>query len=169
MIRRSLLAAALVVAGSVAIAPKAMAQSVDVPFSGTVGGACTFSSVTPGVLGVFGPVGTPTSLYASSFSGPGGPGMGSPGQVSVACNQPASLTVSLPVQTAGPAFIPMMLNADVNSPQGSTYNTTGGSGSPIPLLSDSTNIPLKIGMMADKGSVLEAGNYAYTVTLTVVP
>jgi hypothetical protein len=157
MIRRSLLTAALICVSSVALAPKTMAQTVDVPFTGTVGGACTFSQVTPGSLGVNQQT-NPTAL-AGGFSG------GAFGKVSVMCNAPSLLTVSKPVQTGGPIFTPMFSDAMVNSQFGSTY-ANGGS-----ALSLQTGSPmmLDVDMIADKGSTLTPGTYNYKVTLTITP
>ncbi|MDM9381422.1 hypothetical protein QUB80_11990 [Chlorogloeopsis sp. ULAP01] len=157
MIRRSLLTAALILVGSVALAPKTMAQTVDVPFTGTVGGACNFDQVTPGSLGMNQPS-NPTAL-AGGFTG------GAFGQVSVTCNAPSQLTVSQPVQTGGPTFTPMFADAFVNSSSGSTF-ANGGSPMMLPVGSPTM---LNVDMYVDKGSPLTPGTYDYKVTLTVTP
>ncbi|AFZ22724.1 hypothetical protein Cylst_0367 [Cylindrospermum stagnale PCC 7417] len=162
MIRHSLFTAALILAASAAAAPKTMAQTVDIPFAGTVGGGCTFDTPIAGILAVQGPVGTPTSLRGDSFINGG-----SRGKVNVVCSQPASLTVSLPVQTGGPTFTPIFSDASVESPAGVTSSFPGSS--PIPLPSNATGTPLEVKMFVDKGSTLQAGNYQYNVTLTIVP
>ncbi|WGV25420.1 hypothetical protein [Halotia branconii] len=157
MIRRSLLTAVLVIVGSVVLAPKTMAQTVDVPFTGSVNGACTFGQVTPGKLGLNQPT-SPTAL-AGGFSG------GVFGQVSVSCNQPARVSISQPQQTGGPAFTPMFSAGHINSPVGSTDSN---SGSPLPLPTGGS-VPLSVDMIVDKGSPLVPGNYSYITTLTIVP
>ncbi|MFQ4143375.1 hypothetical protein [Chlorogloeopsis sp. ULAP02] len=157
MIRRSLLTAVLILVGSVALAPKTMAQTVDVPFTGTVTGACNFGQVTPGSLGVNQPS-NPTTL-ASNYS------EGVFGQVSVTCNAPSQLTVSQPVQTGGPNFTPIFSDAMVNSLFGSTNATDG---SPL-MLPPGSPMMLNVDMIADKGSPLTPGTYDYKVTLTVTP
>lgn len=157
MIRRSLLTAALIFVGSVAVAPKTMAQTVDVPFTGNVGGACTFGQITPGTLGVNQPT-NPTSL-AGGFPG------GAFGQVSVTCNAPANLMVAMPVQTGGPTFTPIFSDAFVNSPLGSR-NANGGS---LSLPPNGGSTPLTVDMIVDKGSPLVPGTYNYKVTLTITP
>jgi hypothetical protein len=157
MIRRSLLTAALILVGSVALAPKTMAQTVDIPFTGTVGGACNFDQVTPGSLGMNQPS-NPTGL-AGGFPG------GAFGKVSVTCNAPSQLTVSKPMQTGGPTFTPMFSDAFVNSSVGST-NTTGTSPLMLPVGSPTM---LDVDMFVDKGSPLTPGTYDYKVTLTVTP
>ena len=95
MIRNSLLAATLSIAGTTALVTQATAQSIDVPFTGVVQGRCSFNNLIPGVM-------------VSDFPGPGSnkldtraPG-GSSGAVTVVCNQPADLIVGSPIQTAGP-------------------------------------------------------------------
>ncbi|MDJ0677542.1 MAG: hypothetical protein QNJ36_19535 [Calothrix sp. MO_167.B42] len=159
MIRRSLLTAALVLVGSVAMAPKTMAESIDVPFSGIVGGGCTFGPVTSGVL-IVADGASSTSTAITSIS----PGVG--GQVSVTCNQPARLTVSQPVQTAGPTLNPVISNGFVNSPTGGT-DSSGGN--PMALNADGNPTPLEVGMFVENDSPLQAGIYNYNVTLTIVP
>lgn len=162
MIRHSLLTAALILAGSVAAAPKTIAQTIDIPFAGTVGGGCTFDTPIAGILAVDGAVGTPTTLKGDSFTNGG-----SRGKVNVVCSQPASLIVSLPVQTGGPTFTPNFSDATVESPVGVTSSYPGFN--PLPLPSNGTSTPLEVRMFVDKGSTLQAGNYQYNVTLTIVP
>jgi len=158
MVRRSLLTAALVFVGSLALAPKTMAQTVDVPFTGNISGACSFGQVTPGSLGVNQPT-NPTAL-AGGFPG------GVFGRVSVICNTPASVVTSPPVQTAGPAFSP------INTPMSAVRVANGGSwsvnGSPL-WLGTGGAIPLEVDMYIDKGSTLTPGTYNYKVTLTITP
>lgn len=158
MIRRSLLTAALIFVGSVALAPKTMAQTVDVPFTGNVGGACSFGQVIPGSLGVNQPT-NPTAL-AGGFSG------GAFGKVSVSCNTPARVMVSKPQQTGGPGLFPMFSDAMINSSFGST-NASGAP--PMPLPTGGPSVPLDVDMYVDNGSPLAPGTYDYKVTLTIVP
>ena len=168
MIRRSLLTAALVLVGSVAMAPKTMADTVDIPFSAQVGGSCTFGPVTSGVLALMiGPSPTPGSPSSSNILAASSPNGGSMGKVSVTCNQPANLRVSQPVQTGGPTFTPVMSNAFVSSPSGFTDSFAGSA--PITLNPDGTPTPLEIDMMVEKDSPLESGTYNYKVTLTLTP
>ncbi|MEJ1933134.1 hypothetical protein WDZ92_23270 [Nostoc sp. NIES-2111] len=158
MIRRSLFAAALIFMGSLALAPKTMAQTVDVPFTGTIGGACTFGQVTPGSLGV-NQVTNPTAL-AGGFPG------GTLGKVSVTCNTPASVVTSPAVQTGGPAFTP------INNTSSSAVRIAGSGswavGTPLQL-NPGISLPLEVDMFVDKGSTLSPGTYNYKVTLTITP
>ena len=158
MIRRLLMTCALVVMGAAAMAPKANAQSIDVPFSGTVGGNCTFSDVTPGKLGVN------SSTRATTLAA--GYRDGVMGKVSVTCNRSSSLRVSKPVQTSGPSFTPTRADGYVDSPVGST---TSSSSSGLRISSIGRAIPLEVDMKGDKGATLAPGTYGFKTTLTVTP
>lgn len=157
MIRRALLISALTVTGVAAFASNTFAQTVNVPFNGTVGAVCSFGQPTPGTLGLNTPT-SPTAL-AGGYSG------GVFGQVSVSCNQPARVSISKPVQTAGPSFTPVTSAAMISS----SFGSTDSNGAPPLSLSSSGTVPLKIDMIVDKGSPLAAGNYSYVTTLTIVP
>ncbi|MBD2293470.1 hypothetical protein H6G06_08205 [Anabaena sphaerica FACHB-251] len=159
MIYGYLLAAALIqFVCSVVITLKTMAQSIDVPFSGTVGGSCTLGLVTPGVLTLSGELLAPSAFKTLDL-----------GEVYANCNQPASLIVSQPIQTVGLAFTPVKSWAGVYS---SALNTTTNSdlgSSPLALPSDGTNTLLMVDMYVDKGSPLEEGTYGYKVSITIIP
>ncbi|MBG1245502.1 hypothetical protein [Nostoc sp. NZL] len=157
MIRRSLLTAALIIVGSAALAPKTMAQTADVPFTGNVAGVCNFDQITPGKLGLNQQT-NPTAL-AAMFPG------GVFGKVIVSCNQGARVSISQPQQTGGPGFTPMFSVGEINSPFGSTSSQGGGS-LPLP---PGGGLPLDINMIVDKGSPLVPGSYSYVTTLTIVP
>lgn len=162
MIRRLLMTCALVVMGAAAMAPKANAQSIDVPFTGTVGGACTFSALTPGKLGVNSST-RATSMH-SSYSG------GAEGKVNISCNRASSVKVSKPMQTAGPRFTPQSYFAQVLDPNGrTTYVTQSSSNAPLSITTSSNPIPLRVRMSVSKGSTLAPGTYGFKTTLTVTP
>ncbi|MGD1910458.1 MAG: hypothetical protein ACFB2X_06290 [Rivularia sp. (in: cyanobacteria)] len=157
MIRRLLMTCAIVILGQAGMVSKANAQSIDVPFSGTVGGNCTFSDVTPGKLVVN--RGTNATTLAAGYTG------GVMGKVSVTCNRSSSITVSKPVQTSGPSFTPIMADGYVDSPVGRTSSTS----SPLRISSIGRAIPLEVDMKVDKGSTLAPGTYGFKTTLTVTP
>ncbi|MBD2676867.1 MULTISPECIES: hypothetical protein [Nostoc] len=157
MIRRSLLTAALIIVGSAALAPKTLAQTADVPFTGNVSGVCNFDQITPGKLGL-NQVTNPTAL-AGGFPG------GAFGKVFVSCNQGARVSISKPQQTGGPSFTPSYSVGIINSPFGSTDSQSSNS----VLLPSGSGLPLDIDMIVDKGSTLVPGNYSYVTTLTIVP
>jgi hypothetical protein len=171
MIRHSLLATALILAGGAFMVEGAYAQSVDVNFSGTVQGRCSFSNVTNGILVTDGP-GTPQGAYKLNSFLPGA----SAGQVSVNCNQPASLQVSAPIQTAGPTG--NRVGAAVTAPSGGVK--TGDPGVFLPFSTTTSGplnlnpgfTPLSVNLAVEPGSTnpyIQPGNYAYKVTLTISP
>lgn len=163
MIRRALLTSIFLVLGTLTIAPKTMAQTADIPFTGNVAGACNFGEITPGTLMPNVPT-NPTRLSAGSSFGSSSPNA-IPGKVFISCNQSANLVVSKPVQTGGPTFTPIVSDARVSGPSG----TTSATGTPLRLISGTPSTPLSVEMMADKGSPLVPGTYNYKVTLTVTP
>jgi hypothetical protein len=154
MFNRVLVSSVLTLGGTVTLASTAMAGSVDIQFSGTVQGVCSFSNPTSGFLVTDNP--GPGLQYVLSSDAPGG----APGQVTVTCNQPADMLVSAPVQTAGPSGA-AYIDAFVESP----YTSTGAGGS---MFLEPGVTPVTINMMVDNPNGLQPGNYAYTVTLTVV-
>ncbi|MBG1265283.1 hypothetical protein [Nostoc sp. WHI] len=156
MIRHSLLTAALIIVSSAALAPKTMAQTADVPFTGNVAGVCNFDQITPGRLGLNQPT-NPTAL-AGGFPG------GAFGKVLVSCNQGARVSISQPQQTGGPGFTPVFSVGNINSPFGNTSSQGG-----FLSLPPGGGLPLDIDMIVDKGTPLVPGNYSYVTTLTIVP
>ncbi len=156
MIRNSLFAVTLAVAGATGLATQATAQSIDVPFTGVVQGTCSFNNLVPGVMVSDGP---------APFSGrldtraPGG----SSGAVTVICNQPADLIVGNAVQTAGPSFPTGQINVDAQSSNGSS--APGGQS----LFLDPGQNQVSVDLFVESAAPLPAGNYGYNVSLTVVP
>ncbi len=163
MIRRALLTSLFLVLGTLAMAPKTMAQTADIPFTGNVAGACNFGEITPGTLMPNAPT-NPTRLSAGTFFGPSSPNA-MPGKVFISCNQSANLMVSKPLQTGGPTFTPMISDARVSGSPG----TTTATGTPLRLMAGTPTTPLSVEMMVDKGGPLVPGTYNYKVTLTVTP
>jgi hypothetical protein len=88
---------------------------------------------------------------------------GSPTKMTVTCKQPVKLTVSAPIQVAGPKFNPVSALATIQSASG---NTTSNS-TPLNLPTGMSN--LLINLSVDKGNPLEPGNYKYGIKFTVVP
>ncbi|MBR8838202.1 MAG: hypothetical protein DSM106950_30415 [Stigonema ocellatum SAG 48.90 = DSM 106950] len=168
MIRRSLLTAALILVGSAVVGESAFAQSVDINFTGTVQGRCSFNTPTGGTLAADGGSG-PVSTYMISSLAPGG----APGQVTVTCNQPANLLVSNPIQTGGPSG--GMSGARVDSPAGQTSSgssigsLSGGSSGPLFLPPGATPLAVQMGVQSGPNGPLQPGNYNYKVTLTITP
>jgi hypothetical protein len=155
MIRRSLLTAALIVAGGVAIAPKANAQSINVPFSGSIGSVCTVNSVSPGSLTPNSET-SPTYMYTSSY-----------GQFSVNCNQQAYVTTSIPSITSSPLTNPSYSYSYVSSNYGGSYADQSGYSYGHYIGSGSSNFYVE--MSVGSNSALPPGNYSYVTTVSITP
>lgn len=154
-----LLAATLVMGGAVALfTHSAQAQSVDIPFTVSVGAICSFQQPTPGVLGL---VNGGNSLLASSTTG-------TLGDVLVQCTAPAAIAVSAPVQTSGPSFTPTSCTSAILTEGAILASNSSCAGTSSSAQIDGTRT-LNVGMRIDSGSPIPAGDYAYNVTLTVVP
>ncbi|MEO1432297.1 MAG: hypothetical protein AAFV71_25170 [Cyanobacteria bacterium J06633_8] len=188
MIRRYLLTAGLAILGTVAFAPNAQAQTANppsqngsasetVPFSGTVGSACTFSETQPGILEAPG-----SSTFVSGNVGVFSGGNGTAGQTTVNCTNGGSLTVAQPNPiNVPPGFNPAVTQAIVAtetdkapylSSPGPRFD--GGSWSQvIPTLdiAPGADLPLQVAMIAGErgGPVIPSGNYEYEVVLTATP
>ncbi len=118
---------------------------------------CTFSQATPGTLVTEGG-NLPTKLVTFTAAG------GSPTKIDVTCNQAANISVSAPIQVAGPQFTPASAVATITIVSGTS---TRNGGTPLALPAGTT--PLTIDFFIDKGSFLRAGNYSYTVKFTIMP
>lgn len=161
MIRRFLLASALLVTGTVIAAPSAFAETQVVNFSGTIPQTCVFGTTNAGTL-----KGTGANSTTLSTANSGG----AAGTSNVTCNYAANLIVGAPVQTSGTTLTGATLSSSVSATGTTlgTANTTNG-GSAIPLITGEIE-SLNIGMSADYGTtIIPAGAYGYTVTLTVAP
>jgi hypothetical protein len=165
MIRRSLLTSALALVGGAVVVPKALAQSVNVPFNGTVPGACTFNTPTPGVLAVNDTF-KPTMLLGGTSLG-GTIAKGSSGFVQVVCNTAANVTINEPVQTSGFKFNIKrnFASAVLTGANGDVINTTGTS--TLPIKAGITNFQVR--METESDSVIPPGEYQFYVTLTITP
>lgn len=182
MIRRLALTAGFAILGAVAFAPNVQAQtataSETVPFSGTVGSACTFTNTQPGTLEA--PGDTPT--FIAGNVGVFSEGNGTAGQTTVNCSGGGSLTVAQPNPiNVPPGFNPAVMQAivatetDVSpylSSPGARFD--GGSWSQVtPTLTIPTgeDLALQVAMVAGErnGPVIPSGMYEYEVTLTATP
>ncbi len=189
MIRRLALTAGFAILGAVAFAPNVQAQTADaqpqtatasetVPFSGTVGSACTFTNTQPGTLEA--PGATPT--FIAGNVGVFSEGNGTAGQTTVNCSGGGSLTVAQPNPiNVPPGFNPAVTQAIIavttdtapyTSSPGPRFD--GGSWSQVQAsltIPTGQDLPLQVGMIAGErnGSVIPSGIYEYEVTLTATP
>jgi hypothetical protein len=159
MLRR-LFASVLVMGSAVVLsALSANAQSVNVPFTASVGANCTFGTPTPGVL----------VLVEGSIALVADPTKGTLGSVSLQCTAPANITVSAPIKISGPVFNPSGCAASIFLAGGSVLafnDSCDGTGTPAQVSGTNT---LNIAMGVSSQSVIPPGDYAYNVTLTIVP
>ncbi len=165
IIPRSLLASALALLSAVALSPRAFAQSVNIPFSGTVPGACSFNTPTPGALGVNDTF-RPTILLGGTSLG-GTVAKGRSGFVQVVCNTNANVTISEPVQTSGFRFNikSNFANAVLTGANGDVITTSGTS--TLPIKAGTTNFQVR--MQTESESIIPPDNYEFYVTLTITP
>lgn len=149
MLKRLVLASAIVLGGSLAIAPTAKADNptVDVPFNGTVEFECEFGPVTPGVIV---PEGFPATVLTSLIDG------GSPGLTDILCNGDAEIDVTAVTKVEGPAFNALDVIAVVN-------------GDPELPVEAGVLTDLEVDLTVFGDGILPTGDYVYVVTLTAVP
>lgn len=159
------------------VANKAQAQSIDVPFSGTLPSACTFGTITDGVL-----VKDPARASIAGSAGITGLSVGTAGKVTVTCASAATLTVGVPTPVSVPGtFAPAIRQSIVQrgtslTPGNLTSANVGGNFDPtipipttpitLPIGASNLNVAMVAGVNAP-GSI-PSGSYSYTVTLTVV-
>ncbi|MBV6627342.1 MAG: hypothetical protein KI793_31115 [Rivularia sp. (in: Bacteria)] len=182
MIRRLALSAGFAILGAVAFAPNAQAQtgtaSETVPFTGTVGSACTFSNTQPGTLEAPGTAPRFIAGNVGIFSA----GNGTAGKTTVNCSNGGSLTVAQPNPISVPAgFNPAVTQAIIAtetdvSPYTSSPGPRFDTGSysqvqPSLTIPTGTDVELQVGMIAGErnGPVIPSGFYEYEVTLTAAP
>lgn len=156
---RHLFASILILGSAVVLsAPSANGQSIDLPFSGTINPNCTFNeSITPGQLG----------LIASNTIGTVGPLSGA--GFTVSCSAPTNLTISAPIQTAGPTLTPVSCSSSLTAPLGGispiTFNSCNGSSPPSSVQSGSGLVNISV----QNASAIPPGAYGYKVTVTITP
>jgi hypothetical protein len=179
------ISAGLLVLGSIGVAGQAQAQTVDMPFDGNVPGACTFGTVTPGVLAK-----SPNGFAVMGAGGgvvPPLPTNGSAARVTVTCTGISAVTIAVPTG-AGPAgFAPATVQGIVQKGTGlldmasarSGPAFDGGAGpwgianTSVPLGNGITqlNVSLAVGtgnnLPPTPPSAVTPGNYSYKVNLSI--
>jgi hypothetical protein len=152
-----LVASAFIMGGAVAlIAPNVKAQTVDIPFAGTMPTLCSVSNPTRGVLVPNGP-----TTLTDGASG------GSPALVKLSCLRGVVLRFSAPIQTAGPPFNPTDCIVSITgnvSPIGEVVNCAFSSSSPA----TGGNGDVVVSMSVTNTNGIPPGDYAYNVTMTIV-
>jgi hypothetical protein len=155
MLRRSLVASALMLASTVGFAGVASADTATVTFSGSIPGACTFDNATAS-----GSLAT-SSSYGNQylFAYPGI--AGTQATLNVTCNTPGTVSMG---EVTPSSSNPVATYAYAGFSNGSYIDST-----PISVAAGST-VPVTIGMYAysSSASSLPSGTYQYTVTVTAV-
>jgi len=155
MIRKTLIASAVILCGTVGFTSAAKADSTTVDMTGDVAGSCTFGTVTPGILEING---DGTALVTTTT-----------GSVPVTCNTTGTLTLDGVTDTN--AFTGYdSNNVDV------TLSVTGGTavlteadiaGAGTGLDQTTTTLTIDLTATENAGGVLPAGTgYTYGVQLT---
>jgi hypothetical protein len=176
------ISAGLLVLGSIGVAAQAQAQTVDMPFDGNVPGACTFGTVTPGVLTRFSPVGI---LAAGGGIMAPTPLSGTAARVTVTCTGNSALTVAVPTGTVPAGYVPTTVQGIVqkttNGPEmasaksGPFFDTVAPWNLPMtptmPLGAGPTQLNVSLAVGAGAGvpnqPLIPTGNYSYKVNLSI--
>ncbi|MDB9495045.1 hypothetical protein PN441_07690 [Spirulina major CS-329] len=152
--RRFALVTGLAVLGAITFAPKASAQTADVPFNGSVTSTCTFGTPAAGTVTATG------DTFTSTASG----------TVTLTCNSAAStLAIAAPTQVSGPALTATAVTSEVT---GTAFN----GGTAITNVSPATaagailtNDPLVVDMTWKHSANIPGGTYKFNVQLTATP
>jgi hypothetical protein len=157
MLRRSLCVSAVILAGVVGFAGSAKAQSVDVPFAGTILNSCVLVPVATG--GTLIPNDDGTVLSSSEGTG------AVSGQVTITCTGGGSVSVAEPVATLVTPTDGITLASTLELDGETLVGGVLGS-LPIPVL---TPVVATVDMTATRASGLPAGVYTYNVLVTATP
>ncbi|MDM9381423.1 hypothetical protein QUB80_11995 [Chlorogloeopsis sp. ULAP01] len=153
------LTSSLILASTLAVDRSVLAQSVDVPFSGTVPVQATFSTPIPGSTEPTIPTnssGAPTKLESHT-----------PATISVQTSTPATIIVSPPRFVSGTTPDPVGTTYVGFLKFGSTSVSSNVGGGSTTLPEGSTN--LEVAMLVERPDGFTPGTYTYVVTLTVTP
>jgi opacity protein-like surface antigen len=173
MIRQSILALAVITAGTLSLAGQAAAAPLapstgDVTFTGRVPGACSFLNSRNGKVTKF----SNTLLTSDPNDGEGGVS----GAIDMDCTNAAVLSVANPVQLSGPtttndnAAIVYTSQGTIVSPFGATLGLSVGNNTSVSLPAGFSQQNIRVDTRNSSGSAtLFAGDYSYKVTLTATP
>jgi hypothetical protein len=156
---------AFIVGSAVAlITPSVNAQSVNLQFRGTMPPPsinCTFGTPDSDILV---PEGRTTLTSTGAV------------RVTLRCLAPATITLSAPIQTSGPSFSPDSCRVAMNQqnpafpgPTGFAYTSCTGTSPPTPVANTVSTGTLVVSMTVASTSGIPVGDYAYNVTVSIVP
>ena len=165
LIRNSLIASVVAVAGAAGFAGEAKAQSVPVDFNGTVGNVCSITKNQDGTLAVRDV--SPNTLTAKSYE----VATAIMGEISVNCNESGTVTDSglTPVSADATTF-----SQRPNYRGGIELHTNFTQESLLPVGPTNFNgteqtIYVQAFAVDDSGDAVPSGTYAFTTTITVTP
>jgi hypothetical protein len=159
MFHRIALISGLVLATTMLVDKAALAQTADVPFSGTVPYQATFSSVTPGTA-------EPTISSGSRTVGNVFESV-SAATIAVQSSKPTTIAISPPRFVSGTSPDPVGTKHVAFLKFGSTTASSevGGGIATLPV----GNTDLQVNMLVQRPEDFPPGNYTYAVTLTITP
>lgn len=144
-----------------AVSGASFALTAVTPFAGYVGNVCTLAQTSSGVM--------VANAAGTSIGSTGNGGISVPGTVTVACNTTGTVSVANPVATGAAAIteyaagINYGATVDLGAANKASI-TKGGVSSTSSIASGVYNVNAWL----NKGTALPAGNYAVTVTTTLV-
>ncbi|MBD2777031.1 hypothetical protein [Iningainema tapete] len=159
MFYRFAFTSSLLITSSIIFDQAALAQSVDVPFNGTVPAQATFSI----------PIFSTAEPTSSGDSGSNGKTFKSvaPTTISVQSSTPAKITISPPHLVSGPTPDPVGTTHIGFLQFGSTSVRSDVAGGTAALPTGNTN--LQVDFLVERPEEFAPGTYTYGLTLTITP
>jgi hypothetical protein len=169
MSRKILITSLLAIASAIGFCAQAKAETVDVPFSGTIAPKCVFSNVVSGTLA--------QGSYPGLIEGSGA--NGAKGSVDVLCNIASTVSVSEPVNdgSTGLSVFDGSYEGSVielgsnraGSPKAILNGIGGGVTATSVSVNSGTTARIKVNVIKQSTLPLLAGDYKFKVTLTSTP
>ena len=170
MLRRILLASALILTSATVFTSEAKAQTATptdgtVQFSGVVDGGCIFSNPIPGTIVVNS---GDQSLLGSDNSSGDYPG-GTAAQIDVSCTTDATLSIAAPQRTGDiiPSTSTTFSASATSSNLNLDFDSNGGANSDA--ITTGQQDTINVNMLVTSPEPIAGGNYSYDVTLTATP
>lgn len=159
MLHRLALTSGLILASAIAFDRAALAENIDVPFSGYVPAEVTFSSSTSGTAeAIISPTSTAMPTKYQSLTS---------ATIAVQSSTAATITVSPPRLVSGPTPDPVGTSHVAFLEFGATSARSDVGGGAAALPAGNTNV--QVDMLVERPEAFPPGDYNYVVTLTVTP
>jgi hypothetical protein len=165
MLRRSLFACALMLAGVVGFASSAKAGSAIVNFPATVSTFCTLGTPVDGQLGV-----NTTNDILGTGAGYTSTPASAVGTIPLDCSKDTTLQLTVAEVTGPTTGTTMTATLDTSDVDPTVTGVSGDSGASVTLtknINEPANVDLTV--TAPAGTKFIPGDYSYTVTLTSTP